>query len=235
MGCYPAVRDVLCGMQHGDSAAQRAERKSAAPMFLSGLLSGGLGYGVSTPAWLVKSRLQAGAESSAGAPPFRNGVDGLRAVFGGPRGVRGAYRGAGALVVRGGLMNAGNTLGYDFTKTWWHRRDDAVAAAEEEGGEGNKEEGFGLHVFSSVVAAFLSSTLSVPADVVLTRYQASTEMGRSYPGGVLQCATVLYRESGVLGFFRGWVPLFMRVAPLYVCYLPLYEQLRRALGLGYLD
>ena len=103
------------------------------------------------------------------------------------------------------------------------------------GGEGNKEEGFGLHVFSSVVAAFLSSTLSVPADVVLTRYQASTEMGRSYPGGVLQCATVLYRESGVLGFFRGWVPLFMRVAPLYVCYLPLYEQLRRALGLGYLD
>ena len=56
MGCYPAVRDALCGMQAGDSPAARAARKSAGPMFLSGLLSGGLGYGglgcsPDTPIW----------------------------------------------------------------------------------------------------------------------------------------------------------------------------------------
>ena len=171
MGCYPAVRDALCGVQAGDSPAERARRKSAVPMFLSGLLSGGIGYGISTPAWLVKSRLQAGMESSAGAP-FRNGMEGLRAVLTGSDGLWGAYRGAGALVVRGGLMNAGNTLGYDFTKTLWRR-----SATAEQGGEG---EGALLHVFSSVVAALLSSTFAVPADVVLTRYQAAAEMGRAY-------------------------------------------------------
>lgn len=237
MGCYPAVRDALCGMQAGDSPAARAARKSAGPMFLSGLLSGGLGYGVSTPAWLVKSRLQAGTESPTGAP-FRNVADGLRTVFGGPRGVRGAYRGAGALVIRGGLMNAGNTLGYDFTKTWWRRTilgRGVDGDTDGEQGVTEGQEGFGLHVLSSVVAALLSSTFSVPADVVLTRYQASAEMGHTYPGGAWECAAALYREGGAVGFFRGWAPLFMRVAPLYVCYLPLYEQFRKVLGLGYLD
>ena len=236
MGCYPAVRDALCGVKAEDTASQRASRKSAGLMFLSGLLSGGLGYGISTPAWLVKSRLQAGMESEKG-PAFRHGLEGLRKVFSGPDGLVGAYRGAGALVVRGGLMNAGNTLGYDFTKTWWKRHfdDGTTEHSSLSRKPGRGQEGLGLHVMSSVVAAFLSSTFSVPADVVLTRYQAASEMGRSYKGGVVDCIAVLYREGGFRGFFRGWTPLFVRVAPLYVCYLPLYEQFRKALGLGYLD
>ena len=38
----------------------------------------------------------------------------------------------------------------------------------------------------------------------------------------------------VLVFMRGWVPLFMRVAPLYVLWLPAFEQVRSAFGLGYM-
>ena len=121
----------------------------------------------------------------------------------------------------GALINAGNTLGYDFIKTT------------------NKKhvyinEGPSLHIIASIVAAFLSSTFSVPADFIMTRYQAGPQMGYHYTS-VLNCTVTLFRTEGLFSFFRGWIPLFVRVAPLYVCYLPVYEQCRRHLGLGYME
>ena len=136
-------------------------------------------------------------------------------------GVAAMYRGAGALIVRGALMNAGNTLGYDFTKTY-NKKHQIV------------NEGPQLHVAASLAAALLSSTFSVPADFVMTRYQAASEMGKTYTS-VVHCVKDLHSEVGLRGFFRGWTPLFTRVAPLYIVYLPAYEQFRKAAGLGYLD
>ena len=68
---------------------------------------------------------------------------------------------------------------------------------------------------------------------VVVSFQTGPQLGRSYRG-VLQCAVTIGREEGVGVFFRGWVPLFTRVAPLYVLYLPLYEQVRRLVGLDYM-
>ena len=45
----------------------------------------------------------------------------------------------------------------------------------------------------------------------------------------------MVREEGVGVFFRGWSPFFVRVVPLFVINLPLYEQIRRVLGIGYLN
>ena len=59
-------------------------------------------------------------------------------------------------------------------------------------------------------------------------------MGVRYRG-VADCAVSMAREGGMRVFFKGWVPLFARVAPLYVFYLPLYEQVRRLFGLEYMS
>lgn len=209
LGCYPAIRDTLVGSEG---------KKGGASMFAAGLVSGGIGYGISTPAWQLKTRLQAGLEST---PLYRNLLDGTITIVK-EEGVLGLYRGCSALIVRGALMNAGNTLGYDLTKTMCKSGTPMIP------------EGPVLHFVASVVAAFLSSTFSVPADFVMTRFQSAHQMGRSYPG-VLSCCTTLLREEGPRAFFRGWTPLFVRVAPLYVLFLPAYEQVRRALGLGYFD
>ena len=113
-----------------------------------------------------------------------------------------------------------------------------------------------LHVLSSIAAAFFSCTFSAPADIVMTRYRAlpsthsarlsvsltgralSTEaaqvIGRAYDGPV-DCVKTMVREEGVGVFFRGWSPFFVRVVPLFVINLPLYEQIRRVLGIGYLN
>lgn len=207
MGCYPTVRDYLTGNNS----------KSGSKMFFAGLLSGGFGYFISTPAWVIKTRLQTGRESKH--PPKGNGIRICSEIVR-QDGVKGLYRGASALIIRGALINAGNTLGYDFSKTT-NKTYNIV------------QEGPILHVFASVVAAFLSSTFCVPADFVMTRYQAGPQMGDQYKS-VIDCANTLYRKEGIGSFFRGWTPLFIRVAPLYICYLPCYEQVRTLLGLGYM-
>lgn len=100
MGCYPTVRDYIVGPDG---------EKGGGAMFLAGLISGGVGYGLSTPLWQLKTILQAGVETKGGL--YRNGLHGLRSILQ-TSGIRGLYRGMSALVVRGALMNAGNTLGY---------------------------------------------------------------------------------------------------------------------------
>ena len=104
MGCYPTVRDWLVGPRR---------TKSGSVMFGAGLLSGGFGYGLSTPAWQLKTRLQAGLETGV---LYRHSLDGVRQIIRN-NGVAALYRGCLPLVVRGALMNAGNTLGYDGAKT----------------------------------------------------------------------------------------------------------------------
>ena len=42
-------------------------------------------------------------------------------------------------------------------------------------------------------------------------------------------------QEGIAVFFRGWAPFFIRVVPLFTINLPLYEQIRRVMGIGYLD
>eukprot|EP00040_Diaphanoeca_grandis_P000077 m.14293 g.14293 ORF g.14293 m.14293 type:complete len:297 (-) comp10072_c0_seq2:114-1004(-) len=208
MGCYPTVRDWLGAEQDG---------KSGATMFAAGLISGGFGYGISTPLWQVKTRIQAGYETGR---VYRNMFDGLKTIWT-TEGGAALYRGASALIVRGALMNSGNTLGYDFIKTY--NKKHAIIS-----------EGPRVHVVASVVAAFLSSTFSCPADVVMTRFQTAKQMGIEYKG-VSDCVVSILRTEGAQGFFRGWLPLFSRVCPLYILYLPAYEQVRILLGLDYLN
>ena len=74
----------------------------------------------------------------------------------------------------------------------------------------------------------------VPADVLMTRYQTSSQMGRTY-SGLMQCALGMMKEEGPAVFLRGWLPMFSRVAPLYIVYLPAYEQTRMLLGMTYMD
>ena len=88
--------------------------------------AGALGYGISCPLWQMKTRLQAEAGllaadgktmatgRRAGLPRlYANTADGLRYIVRND-GVANLYRGTTPLMVRGALMNAGNTLGCEF-------------------------------------------------------------------------------------------------------------------------
>ena len=126
------------------------------------------------------------------------------------------WRGAGALVVRGALLSAGMQVGYDGFKTWAKRRSIL-------------EDGPLLHGLAACAGGVGAGVCATPADVVMTRYQASS----TYRSAFGAAADIL-RKDGVLAFYRGFTPFVVRLGPVFLISLPLTEQIRRLAGLGYL-
>jgi len=247
-GFYPLIRDTLGSVQDllGPQGASTG-KVGPTGMFASGLLAGMCGYFLASPLLQVKTQMQAEAgllgpdgkyETGArtGQPPtYRNAVQALRTLAASGategRGALGAvqvlWRGAGVIVGRGAALSASQLCAYDATKTELKAR-------------GLLGDGPLLHVTASVAAAIACTTCSMPLDVVLTVYQSAHSFGgqrleRYGRAGPLACAGVLLRESGPLVFMRGWVPAFARLAPTCVSSFFLYEQLRKLVGIGFLD
>ena len=78
------------------------------------------------------------------------------------------------------------------------------------------------------------ATLCVVPDTINTRYPTPPIPGRVY-ASVWDCARTMAREEGLGVFTRGWLPFFARMLPFMAGTMPAYEQVRRALGLYYLD
>ena len=229
-GCYPLVREALTALSGSDT-------KTPHTMFAAGFLSGACSYFLLTPGYLIKNRL------IAQAGRLENGIMTTGACKGKPRqykhmldvgsqivateGVRQLWRGVLPFVVRGSLLNAGHTGGYDYTKTISKQ-------------QGWLSDGPVLHVVASVNAALIMCTLSCPADVVATRYdnpipttvsshkiatkfvssplctvilqaeadttpipryQSAPLLGRHH-ASVIQCASEIVREGGLMGLYR---------------------------------
>ena len=47
------------------------------------------------------------------------------------------------------------------------------------------------------------------------------------------CAARIVRAEGARALYRGAAPLFAKLCPLFLLSLPLHEQIRRVMGLGY--
>ena len=47
---------------------------------------------------------------------------------------------------------------------------------------------------------------------------------------VSHCIRVLFRQSGAIGFFKGYVPAFVRLAPQTILTFVFFEQLRIRFG-----
>jgi solute carrier family 25 uncoupling protein 8/9 len=216
VGCYPYVRDGLLNAV--------GLEKNAGVMFVAGLLAGAVGYLVSSPVYQVKTLAQAEAgllengvftsgASSGKAPRYASLVQGLGTLKRDGH----LWRGAGALVVRGALLSAGMQVGYDGFKTWAKRR-------------GVLEDGPLLHGLAACAGGVGAGVCATPADVVMTRYQASS----TYRSAFGAAADIL-KTDGPLAFYRGFTPFVVRLGPVFLISLPLTEQIRRLAGLGYLS
>mmetsp|Transcript_19949 Transcript_19949/g.52228 ORF Transcript_19949/g.52228 Transcript_19949/m.52228 type:complete len:161 (-) Transcript_19949:29-511(-) len=153
-----------------------------------------------------------------GTLPYSGFIDCLQKINA-EGGVSLLYRGGAVLAVRGAFFTAGQMLGYDVTKS------EAKAAGVTDGPV--------LHIGASVSAAFMATTFSMPADVLLARYSVGSQRGEFT--SPLQCAAVLLKTEGPGTFFRGWGLGFTRLIPVMLIAMPAMEQLRWAFGLGYLS
>lgn len=82
------------------------------------------------------------------------------------------------------------------------------------------------HFSASVLAGTIATFLTMPLDVMKTR------MMNAEPGkykNILSCALDI-SKNGPLGFFKGFMPAFVRLGPHTVCTFIFYEQIRRNFG-----
>lgn len=223
-GCYPIVKRQL-GAEGNDIGLTR---KIAA-----GLVTGGLGSALATPTDLVKIRQQReagrlGADGSyetglhkGSRPQYRHTGHAFRAIFS-EHGVRGLYRGIGPTMFRASMIASGQLASYDHTKHTLKT-------------SGLVEDGVALHVFASVVAGLCATTAAQPFDTIKSRVMA--DLGnpntRIY-SGMFDCLVKSVRQRGIMDLYTGWLTSYLRLGPHFIIAMPLWEQCRALMGLGYL-
>lgn len=237
-GFYPTMRDGI------GKLAGSEDKVGAQGMFFAGLFAGMAGYFCASPLLQIKTQMQVeagkvGADglymtgARAGSPPsYLNTAHAIRSLAssgldGGVLGsLKSLWRGAGVIVGRGAAVSSSQLSAYDSTKTFLKAN--------------NYQDGPILHVIASQIAAVCCTTFSMPLDVVLTVYTSAQTLGgerkaRYGASGPFSCARAMLRHDGPGVFVRGWVPAFMRISPTTTSSFFLYEQLRRLVGIGYLD
>mmetsp|Transcript_1695 Transcript_1695/g.2889 ORF Transcript_1695/g.2889 Transcript_1695/m.2889 type:complete len:310 (-) Transcript_1695:79-1008(-) len=223
IGAYPAVRDAMSFLAKGKGGGDAG----LGSKFSAGVVLGALSGLLASPFDLVRIRVQAeaGLVSNgllttglrAGHPCRITGsVSGFRLLL--QDGVLSIFRGSGVNVVRSICMTVGTVPVYEHTK---HLAKTQTGLAD----------GPLLHFGAGMVAGIVGTSVTAPADMIRTRVMQEGKGGASMFGAALAVA----RETGPLGFFRGWLPAYMRVGPLFLLMPALVEQVRRRLfGLDYI-
>uniref|UniRef100_A0A8D8UZK5 Mitochondrial dicarboxylate carrier n=1 Tax=Cacopsylla melanoneura TaxID=428564 RepID=A0A8D8UZK5_9HEMI len=178
-------------------------------------VAGACGGLVGTPADLVNVRMQ----NDIKLPPeqrrnYKHAIDGMYRVFK-EEGFRRLYAGASTATSRAVLMTVGQLSFYDQVK---------LGLLNTPYFEDNTT----THFLSSLTAGAIATTMTQPLDVLKTRAMNAT------PGQFTSMwALVTYTAKlGPAGFFKGYVPAFVRLAPQTILTFVFLEQFR--LNFGYI-
>ncbi|XP_033164593.1 mitochondrial dicarboxylate carrier [Drosophila mauritiana] len=175
--------------------------------------SGLVGGIVGTPADMVNVRMQ----NDVKLPPqqrrnYHNAFDGLLRVYR-QEGFKRLFSGATTATARGILMTIGQIAFYDQTKIYLlatpYFQDNLVT-----------------HFTASLVAGTIATTLTQPLDVLKTRSM------NAKPGEFNGLWDIVKHTAklGPLGFFKGYVPAFVRLGPHTIITFVFLEQLRLNFG-----
>ncbi|CAM1310879.1 Uncharacterised protein r2_g2119 [Pycnogonum litorale] len=193
------------------------------PLYLkviSGAITGAIGSAVANPTDLVKVRLQAeGALIPEQIPRYPSTFSAF-AMICRTEGLFGLWRGVGPTVKRAALLTATQIPSYDHSKHF-------ILNA------GFLEEGYLLHVICSMFAGFMTATVTSPVDVIKTRVM-NQKIDKSKPLmylGTFDALKKIFKNEGIVGFYKGWFPNWMRIGPHTIVCLMFFEQLRWLLGI----
>lgn len=203
IGAYPTVRDSF--------AAQLGGAETVPVRLAAGMTTGFVGSFLFNPLDILRLRLQ--------LSPFRYPAydvpAGLRAIAAQGGGVAELWRGWPVNVARASLLSGSQLATYDSSKRFFKARL-------------GWREGAPLHVTCSLLSGFVAQLVIQPVDTVKTLVMNSDTSETS-----LARLARLVREEGFFALYRGLLPALMRQGPVMLVQLPLTEQIRAALGLGF--
>ncbi|CAH1956501.1 unnamed protein product [Acanthoscelides obtectus] len=176
-------------------------------------VSGAAGGFVGTPADMVNVRMQNDIKLPLEQRRnYKHAVDGLYRVYR-EEGVARLFSGASTATSRAVLMTIGQLSFYDQIKmmvlrTSWFK------------------DNMTTHFLCSLMAGGIATSLTQPLDVIKTRAM------NAKPGEYKNVLAIVLHiaKLGPLGFFKGYVPAFVRLAPQTILTFVFLEQLRMNFG-----
>ncbi|CAM1322514.1 SLC25A27 (predicted) [Pycnogonum litorale] len=188
---------------------------------VAGLTAGAFGQFLASPADLIKVQLQTEGRRKLEGKPARvkNTYHAFSKIYA-EAGFRGLWKGWVPNVQRAALVNMGDLATYDTCKHFLIARM-------------NMKDNHVTHTLASVCAGLMAATLGTPADVVKTRImnQPTDKHGRGllYKSS-LDCLVKSVKEEGFFALYKGFIPIWARMAPWSLTFWLTYEYVRKIAG-----
>ena len=166
----------------------------------AGLVAGGLGSVVGTPADLALIRMQADGTMPPEQRRNYTGVGNALARIVREEGFLSMFKGCLPVVTRAMSLNVGMLAGHDATLDWLKTQTPSFVVQT---------------IGAKAVSGFFASAFSLPFDFVKTRIQKQ----KPGPDGVLpyrssvHCVQRVLKEEGPMAFYRGFWTYYFRIAP----------------------
>lgn len=199
--------------------ARRDQRPSPAEYFIASALAGATTSVLTNPVWVLKTRMLSSDKGSAGAYPSM--LAGARTILQ-TEGVRGFYRGL-AVSLLGVSHGAVQFTVYEPAKRMYlneRRGQDGSDPGKQSLKMANE-----ATLMISSVAKLVAGAVTYPYQVLRSRmqnYRADERFGRGVGGVIAR----IWREEGVVGFYRGLVPGVVRVMPATWVTFLVYENVK---------
>jgi len=184
---------------------------------LAGVVAGGLGSIVGTPADVALIRMQADGTLPKEQRRNYTGVMNALSRIAKEEGMTGIFKGCSPVVVRAMALNMGMLAGHDETFK-------AVKAST--GSEAY------AHIAAKSVAGFLASAFSLPFDFVKTRIQKQKPDAQGvlpYKNSI-DCAKKVFVQEGPMAFYKGFLTYYVRIAPHAMLTLAFMDMLKSSLA-----
>ncbi|KAI0535357.1 carrier protein YMC2 [Xylaria digitata] len=185
---------------------------------IAGILAGSTVSFIAAPVEHIKARLQIQYSATKAERLYWGPLDCVRKIYG-AHGVRGVYKGlAATLIFR------------SFFFFWWGSYDILSRLLRER----TSLSAPAVNFWAGGLSAQIFWLTSYPSDVVKQRIMTDPMGGKLNDGtprfkNWWQAAQAVYRESGARGYWRGFVPCFLRAFPANAMALVAFEGVMRAL------
>ncbi|XP_055547450.1 mitochondrial uncoupling protein 4 isoform X1 [Wyeomyia smithii] len=190
---------------------------------LAGVGAGALAQWLASPADLVKVHIQMeGKRRLLGQEPRVHGAAHAFREIVSRGGIAGLWKGSVPNVQRAALVNLGDLTTYDTVKRFVMKKTGLPDCHL-------------VHIMSSICAGLVAATMGTPADVVKTRVMNQpTDLngkGLLYKGS-LDCLQQTIGKEGFFALYKGFLPVWIRMAPWSLTFWLSFEQIRTSLGAG---
>ncbi|XP_023227028.1 mitochondrial uncoupling protein 4-like [Centruroides sculpturatus] len=190
---------------------------------LGGSIAGGLGQFVASPTDLVKVQMQMeGQRRRQGMPPRVRTTWHAFSKIVAEGGIKGLWKGWVPNVQRAALVNLGELTTYDTSKHLILKHT-------------TLKDNYVTHTLASSCSGLIAATLGTPADVIKTRimnqHTDANGRGQLYKSSI-DCLRKTIKAEGFFALYKGFIPIWARMAPWSLTFWLTYEELRRLCGVS---